>query len=81
MTHSAYQIRWGTVEKLKEQSVAIVIAGTTKNRLIIEMRMDIINLYYIKALDMLELEERVERKKRRTRIVNMYDNHLVIDQA
>lgn len=61
--------------------MAIGIAVTTKNRLIVETRTDIINHLYIEMLDVLEQKESEEKKKKRTRIVNVYNNHLLVDQA
>lgn len=54
---------------------------TMRNRLIVEVGTDIIDHPYIQAVDICELEERRRKKKRRTNIVNVYDNRLQTDQA
>lgn len=46
-----------------------------------EARINIINHSYIQALDVWEQEKRGGKKNRRTRIVNVYYNHLWPDQA
>lgn len=61
--------------------MTIEIVGTMRNRIIVEAKTDIINHPYIKVLNVWELEERGGRKKRRTRIVNVYGNHLQPDQG
>lgn len=52
-----------------------------RNRIIVEARMDIVNHLYIQALYVRELDENRGKKKKRTRVVNVYDNHLPADQA
>lgn len=47
LTYSAFQIRLGTVGQQKEQQVTIKIVVITRNRLIVEARMDIMNHTYI----------------------------------
>lgn len=61
--------------------MAIGIVVTTRNRIIVEARMNIINHPYIKVLDVWELEKRVGKKKSRKGIVNMYDNYLKADET
>lgn len=61
--------------------MAIGVAITTRNRLILEARTDILDDPYIQVQDLWELEKRVGAKKRRTQIVNVYDNHLCADQV
>lgn len=51
------------------------------NSIIVEAITDIIYNSYIQALYVWELEKRGEKKKSRTRIVNLYDNHFWTDQA
>lgn len=55
--HQAYGIRLGTVGELKKQRVAIEVAITAKNRLIVEARTDIISHFYFQALDVWKLEK------------------------
>lgn len=81
LAHEAYEIRWGTVGERKEKRVAIEIAITTRNRIMVEGRVDIINHPYNPALDMWKLEEKGGKKKRRRRVVKVYDNYLRANQA
>lgn len=52
---------------------------TTRNRIVVEARTDIFNYPYIQGLDVWLLEEKEGRKKRRKKIVSLYDNHLMTD--
>lgn len=56
--------------------MAIGVAVNTRERLIMEVRMDIIDHLYIMVLDLCELEKTNRKKKRRSRVVNTYDNNL-----
>lgn len=56
--------------------MVIEIAIITRNRIIVEARADIINHPYIQVLDVWELVKRREKKKRRMKVVNVYDNYL-----
>lgn len=64
----------------KEQLVAIVIVFTMRDMLLVKVRTDIINHPYIETMDECEVEERGRKKKRRTRILSLYDNHFQADQ-
>lgn len=77
----AFDIRWGTVWKMKEIRISIGIAVSRRGQLIVEARMNIIDYIYIMAQDLWELEIPGGKKKRRTRIVNTYDNNLHSDQV
>lgn len=63
----AYEIVWEALEERKEQRVTIPIVVTTRNRIIVEVRIDIFNHPYKQELDIWELEETGEKKKSRTR--------------
>lgn len=80
LAHTAYKVEWRMIGEQKEEQVMIRIAVTTRYRVIVEARIDIINHPYIQELNVWKLEERPGRKRRRTRVVNMYDNHLRADQ-
>lgn len=69
------------MEEWKEQRVVIGTVVTTRNRLIVQPWIYILNHPYIQALDVWKLEERGRRKKRRTKVVSVYDNHLQAHQA
>lgn len=58
--------------------MAIGIGVKIRNRIIVEARTDIINHLNIQALDVWKLEERGRMKKRRIKIVNVYDNHFQV---
>lgn len=79
LARPAQEIRWGTVGEWKKQKVAIGIAITRWNRIIVEARADIIKHSYIQALDLWELEKTGGKKKKRT--VNRYNNHLQEDHV
>lgn len=81
VSHPAFNIKWGTVGKRKEQRVPIGIAVSTRERLIVEAQTDIIYHSYIMALDLWELERLEGKKKRSKRVINVYDNNLRADQV
>lgn len=60
-------------------TIRIVVA--IRNRILVETRTDIINHLCIQVMNIEKLEKRGEKKKRRTRVLNMYDNHLRVEQA
>lgn len=47
LTHSAYEIGWGMVGEKKEQQMTIGIAVSMRNRIIVVVKMDIVNYPYI----------------------------------
>lgn len=62
--------------------MAIGVAVTTKKRIIVEAKTGIINHPYIQVLDVWELGKTAgAKKKRRTGIINVYDNHLHANQV
>lgn len=65
----------------KDQRMTIGVVITTRKRLIVETRMNIINHSYIQVLDVWELEKGGETKKRRIQIINIYGNHLCANQV
>lgn len=81
LAHLAYNIRRGTVGKRKEQSGAIRITVSTRERLIMEARIDIIDHPYITVLNVWEQEKEGGKRKRRTRVANIYDNNLSANQV
>lgn len=56
-----------------------MVVVTTRNKLIVEVKTDIINHLYMQTLDIWELKERGEVRKRVRRIMNVYDNYSLAD--
>lgn len=81
LSHLAFDIRWGTVGKRKEQTVAIGKVVSTRGRLIVEARTNIIDHSYIMVLDLWELEKPGGKKNRKTRVANTYENNLTAHQV
>lgn len=65
----------------KKQRIAAGIAINTMGRLILDARTDIIDHPYIIVLDIWELNRQREKMKRRTRLVNNYNNNIRADQV
>lgn len=57
------------------------MAVCTENRLIVAVRRNIIDHFYIRALNVWQLEDRERKGKRGARVVNMYDNYLTTNHA
>lgn len=76
LKYTAYEIQWRMVGEQKEQRVAIGIAISKRNSLLMEAWMDIIIHPYIQVMDIQELKQINGNKKRRKGIVNVYYNHL-----
>ena len=73
MLHPAYDFRFSMCGEYRQQRVAVGVKRDLKGRLIVESRSDIVDHPYIQVLDVWELDSQ-GKKKRRTRIVNVYDN-------
>lgn len=69
----------GNSRRTEETTCKIGVAVTTRNRIILKVRTDIINHLYIRTLDIWKLEGRGGRKKSSTRVVNVNNNHLRTD--
>jgi len=73
--HGGFLIHWPEKAEQRNKRVAIAIRRDLTDQMNIEARTDLINHPYIMALDVWELEESPQRSpKRRTRLVNCYDN-------
>lgn len=79
MSHLAYDIRMRTTGKGKEQRGTIELAVSMRWRLIEEAQTDIIDHSHIMVVHLWELEKASAKKKRKTRVVNIYDNSLKTD--
>lgn len=73
MSHPAYDLRFSTVGQIRQQRVALGIKKDVGGRLMAETRSDLVDHPYIQVVDVWELDIH-KKKKRRTRIVNVYDN-------
>ena len=74
ISHPGYTICWPEGEKRSVKRVAIAIKKDLVSQIVIEARTDLINHPYIQALDIWELYANTETKRRRTRLINIYDN-------
>ena len=73
MSHPAYDFRFSTVGERRQQRVAIGIKKDLGGRIMAETRSDLVDHPYIQVVDVWELDIH-KKKKRRTRLVNIYDN-------
>lgn len=74
--HPAFDIIWGMVGKRKKQRAVIGIIVSTRGRLVVETRMDIIHHHYIIMLHIWKLDRQDVKKRRRIRIANVNANSL-----
>ena len=73
--HTGYQIYWPQAGAQSNRRVAVGIRRDLYSQLIVEARTDLIDHPYIMVVDVWDLG-RAGEKKRRTRLVNCYDNWL-----
>ena len=73
MAHSAYEFRFSYKGERRQQRVAIGVKKDLGGRMVVEPRSDLIEHPYIQVIDIWELDAQ-RKKKRKTRIVNVYDN-------
>jgi ribonuclease HI len=73
--HGGYQIYWPEAGAQENRRVAVAIRRDIFNQAVVEARTDLIDHPYIMAVDIWELG-RAKEKKRRTRVINCYDNWL-----
>lgn len=79
MRHPAYDFRYSNVGEQRQQRVALGVKKDVGGRMIVETRSDLIDHPYIQVVDVWELDSQ-KKKKRKTRIVNVYDNWVGRDQ-
>lgn len=77
LSHAGFSLFWpsGTHER-KDNRVLIAVKKDLLNKTIVENRTDLVSHPYAIVLDITEREVRAKGQKRRTRIVNVYDNKL-----
>ncbi|POS82736.1 hypothetical protein EPUL_004709 [Erysiphe pulchra] len=73
MNHLAYDFRFSNVGEHRQQRVALGVKKDLEGRLIVETRSYLIDHPYLQVVDVWELNTQ-RNKKRRTRIVKIYDN-------
>lgn len=77
ISHSGFSLYWpsGTHDR-KDNRVFIAVKKDLLNRTILENRTDLVSHPYGMVLDITEGEIHTKGRKKRTRIVNIYDNKL-----
>lgn len=75
-SHPGYEIRWPEKGKNSEKRVLIAVKKDLLNKIITESRSDLINHPYFLAIDVWELHPQSQRKLRKTRLINCYDNRI-----
>lgn len=73
IAHSTDEFRFSTFGEIRQQRVIMFVKKDPGGGLMTESRTDFINHSYAQSIDAWELHKD-KRKKRRTRIINMYDN-------
>lgn len=71
--HVGYQIYWPEAGAQGNRRMAVAIRRDLFNQAVVEARTDLIDHPYIMAVDIWE-RGRAKEKKRRTRVINCYDN-------
>jgi hypothetical protein len=75
-SHPNYKIKWPKKGENKEKRVLIVIRKDLLTKVITEVRLDLVNHSYILALDIWDLQPNTQKKARRTRLINCYNNRI-----
>ncbi|POS88401.1 hypothetical protein EPUL_000062 [Erysiphe pulchra] len=73
MIHPAYDFQFSNVGELRQQRAAVGVRRDLGERIVVETRSDLVDHPYIQAIDIWELDSQ-QKKKRKTRLVNVYDN-------
>lgn len=73
MVHPANDFRFSSIGELRQQRVAIGVRRDLGGRIVVETRSDLVDHPYVQAIDIWELDSQ-QKKKRKTRLVNVYDN-------
>src|SRR5271154_29236 len=76
ISHPGYSLYWPEEGEKREKRVAIAVRRELSSQLIIEARTDLLDHPYALALDIWELYRDTRTKKRRTRLINVYDNQI-----
>jgi Reverse transcriptase (RNA-dependent DNA polymerase)/Endonuclease-reverse transcriptase len=75
-SHPGYEIKWPEKGEKKEKRVLIAIRKDLLTKVITETRSDLVNHPYVLALDIWDLQSNTQKKARRTRLINCYDNRI-----
>ena len=75
-SHPGYEIRWPEEGKNSEKRVLIAIRKDLLTEIIMESRSDLVNHPYFLAIDVWELHPQSKQKRRKTRLINCYDNRI-----
>jgi hypothetical protein len=75
-SHPGYEIKWPEKGENKEKRVLIAIRKDLLIKVITEARSDLVNHPYVLALDIWDLQSDTQKKARRTRLINCYDNRI-----
>jgi hypothetical protein len=75
-SHPGYEIKWPKKGENKEKRVLIAIRKDLLTKVITEVRLDLVNHSYVLALDIWDLHPYSQKKARRTRLINCYDNRI-----
>jgi hypothetical protein len=75
-SHPGYKIKWPKKGENKEKRVLIAIRKDLLTKVITEVRSDLVNHPYVLALDIRDLHPFSQKKARRTRLINCYDNRI-----
>lgn len=76
ISHPGYTLFWPEAGEQKDKRVAIAIRRDLMSQLVIEARTDLVDHPYALALDIWDIQRGTKEKKRRTRLINMYDNRI-----
>jgi hypothetical protein len=76
ISHPGYILYWPEIGKQNEKRVAIAVKRDITAQLIIEARTDLVNHPYALVLDIWDIHSYIKTKKRRTRLINIYDNRI-----
>lgn len=73
ISHNAFNLSWSQAEK-KEIKVIIIIQKKFTNKIMVEYKTDLINHPYVMLLEICKLDLKFTKLRRKTRVVNVYDN-------
>jgi hypothetical protein len=76
ISHPGYTLYWPETGKQNEKRVSIAVKRDIMAQIIIEARTDLINHPYTLVLDIWDIQPVIKTKKRRTRLINVYDNRI-----
>ena len=77
LAHAGYNLYWPSgTDNRKNMRVMIAVRKDIPNTIIVENRTDLISHPYCICLDIKEIDEQTERRLRKTRVINLYDNKI-----